>query len=93
MVEILDGEAVIGRAMPAGEKPLDHLAGDQLQVPKPGQTVGIEELGHGRLDPSLDESVSVVIFKSDTPRTSLELHKNLVSRVVTVNASAVNSEG
>ena len=46
MIEVLDGEAVIRRTMPAGEKTLDDLASDQLQVAKAREAVGVEELGH-----------------------------------------------
>ena len=48
VVEVLDGEAVIGAAVPAGEEALHHLAGHQLHVPHPRQAVRIEvSLTHG----------------------------------------------
>ena len=42
VVEVLDGEAVVGAAVPAGEEALDDLPGDQLHVADARQAVGVE---------------------------------------------------
>ena len=50
VVEILDGEAVVGAAVPAGEEALHDLTGHQFHVADAGQAFGIEvSLAHGSL--------------------------------------------
>ncbi len=42
MVEELDGEAVVGAAVPAGEETLDDLLGHQLHIADAGQAFGVK---------------------------------------------------
>ena len=53
MVEILDGEAVVGAAMAAGEEALDDLSGDEFHVADASKPLRIEiTLAHGFTFPS-----------------------------------------
>ena len=45
----LDGKALVGALVPAGDKPLDHPAGDQLQAADLGQRVGVQQVHVMRL--------------------------------------------
>jgi hypothetical protein len=70
VVEVLDGEPVVGAAVPAGQEALDDLPGHQLQLADAGEPLGVKvTLAHRQ---SLSRSVAQSLSPEAPSRTVVD---------------------